>query len=428
MEKPEITKNKLNKLKKDFQNFEKSENPFLNTNLPKFFKKILTTFIDVYFVLQVFIGQEIIGKRIQMHRDFMPKNIKKVKMPPELTIDFLDTKEIHNKYEATLQTEVDTFLEILEKHFKAEDLAFFFRNIRSLDFKKVKQIKGSSIGTNTLGYYMVRNNKITLLKDFNTNTIIHELFHMASSYRDKKNDVSYSGFRQKGKGIDLGNGINEGYTELLANRYSNIVDSNCYIFESEAAKILEKIIGKDLMQSLYLQANLKGLITELSKYQTEEKIKQFLQNLDLWEKYKYDTNLSHKMDNCLKNIGTFLLEIYLEKTKRELKETYLKKEDNLQNFLQKIREYLYDTPLFSTLFSIEEIDSFFAKFLNNTIAEKKEQIEKYKWDEMEVKIKQEQAEWEQKFGNFNFTSQPTKVEPIKDFDFSKLPDDIVPKR
>ncbi len=414
MENLKIDKDNIAKLKKDWQNFMESENPFLRTNLPKFFKKILVAFFNVQVILPIFIGQKIIGKRIQIHHDFIPKNIKKVKMPPELAVDFLDTKEIHNKFEETFQTEVDTFFEILGKYFKKEDLSFFFRNIQSLNFKEVKQIDGNP---NTLGYYMARKNKITLLKNSDNNTIMHELFHMASSYRDQENGISYSGFHQKGKGINLGNGINEGYTELLANRYSNIVDSNCYIFETETAKILEKIIGKDLMQSLYLQANLKGLITELSKYQTEEKIRQFMQNLDLWEKYKNEPSLTEKMDNCKKNIGTFLLELYLTQTNIELKETNFKDENSLHSFLQKIRDYLYDNALLSYLFSTAEIDNFFAKFLNNTIDEKREQIAKYKQEQTELRIKEEQAEWDQKLGNFQFSNGPTKVEPIKDYYF-----------
>ena len=414
MENLKIDKDTLAKYIKDFQNFMQSENPFLRTNFPKFFKKILATVFNVQVILPVFIGQKLIGKRIQIHRDFLPKNIKKVKMPPELTVDFLDTKEIHNKFEETFQTEVDTFFEILGKSFKKEDLSFFFRNIQSLDFKEVKQIDG---GTNTLGYYAARKNRITLLKNSDNNTIMHELFHMASSYRDQENGILYSGFHQKGKEINLGNGINEGYTELLANRYSNINDSSCYIFETKVAKELEEIIGKDLMQSLYLQANLKALITELSKYQTEEKIMCFLQNLDLWEKYKNDFSLSKKMDNRKKNIGTFLLELYLAKAKMKLNETNFNDEDSLQIFLKKIRNYLYNTPVISTLFTSDEINSVLAKFLNNTIDEKREQIQKYKYDKMEAKIREEQAEWKQKFGNFKFSNGPTKVEPIKDYYF-----------
>ncbi len=417
MESIKMDKDYFDQFKKDFQSYAEMKNPLLKRNLPKFFKKLY----DIYFILPSYVT-EMIFNNVYFRRDFIPKNIKKVKMPPELSIDFLGTEQIHNKYEETMQKEIDKFLEILEKNFKPKDLTFFFRNIESLDFQKIEDKKD-----NTLAYYTAKDNKITFIKDFNSNTIIHELFHMASSYYEKDQDISYIGFRQKGKDLDIGIGLNEGYTEVLANRYSNINESRSYIHEKKYAKILEDIIGKDLMQSLYLQANLKGLINELTKYQTGENIRQFLQNMDLWETYKDDLSLKEKMDNCLKGIEIFLLKAYLEKTKIQIKEMTFENQNSLMFFLQEARTKAFEI---GSVFSINEIDNIIDNYLNDIIKEKKEQIDKLEWEQKQQKIQsainQELDELEEKFGKIKFNSEPIKVESMDDFTFYS--DDEVPKR
>lgn len=428
MKKIKIDKDYLNIVKKDFQNYVETKYPLLRKNLPKFIKK----FYNIYFIFPFYIIDRTFDN-ISFRRDFLPKNIKKVKMPPELTIDLLETNEIHNKYEETLQIEVDTFLDILEKNFKREDLTIFFRNIQTLDFKEVKELNDD-----TIGYYTPNNNKITLIEGADSNTIIHELFHMASSYVDKEHKITYTGFRQRGKELDLGKGLNEGYTELLANRYSNTIDSSGYIYETKYAKILEDIIGKELMQSLYLQANLKGLINELTNYQTEEKIMQFIQNMDILVKYKKDKLKENQINNCLKNIEIFLIETYLVKTKVQLKETYFQNKDSFEKCLQDIHTKAYGIPRSFFHFPTDEIDSIIENYLGNIINEKRQQIEKAEYEEMESRRKQEMLEWEKEFKKLQEFSEKIqghakKLPPIVDYNFvtgesDSLNNESLPKR
>lgn len=107
--------------------------------------------------------------------------------------------------------------------------------------------------------------------------ISHELMHAASSY--KYNDILGSGFHQTHKS---GIGINEGYTDLIAKRYFNKgIEQMCgYSYHRNIAEIVETIVGKQKMLNLYFHGNLQGLIKELSKYQSEEKVKQFILDLD----------------------------------------------------------------------------------------------------------------------------------------------------
>lgn len=85
----------------------------------------------------------------------------------------------------------------------------------------------------------------------------------------------------------IGEGINQGYTSLLTERYfgngENI--SNFHQYEKSVAEKLEIIIGQEKMENLYFTANLYGLIGELAKYEREEEILNFIQKVDFINEY-----------------------------------------------------------------------------------------------------------------------------------------------
>lgn len=99
---------------------------------------------------------------------------------------------------------------------------------------------------------------------------------MATSFQTK--EIRFVGFSQqslKGNIIEnYGVGICEGYTDLLANRYFNKIIS--YDIEAEISEQLENIVGRTGMEKLYLKADLKSLVTELSKYTSLEEINDFI--------------------------------------------------------------------------------------------------------------------------------------------------------
>ena len=54
-------------------------------------------------------------------------------------------------------------------------------------------------------------------------------------------------------------GLNEGYTELLAERiFSNESAGGIYEFYKEVTRLLEQIIGQEKMTSLYFTNDLRG--------------------------------------------------------------------------------------------------------------------------------------------------------------------------
>lgn len=119
------------------------------------------------------------------------------------------------------------------------------------------------------------------------NIYYHELFHMSSSGKAKDGycmGFSQSDFENEKK---IGDGINEGYTELLNERFFEFKNNNkMYIIYKIIAEIIESIIGEKKMMNLYFTANLKGLFSELSKKTDDNKAFEFVSALDSLDETK----------------------------------------------------------------------------------------------------------------------------------------------
>ena len=98
----------------------------------------------------------------------------------------------------------------------------------------------------------------------------------------KKDDVFNEGFYYYIEGTGyVGRGINEGYTEILRERYFDIdLRETGYLYEYQMTKILELIIGAEKMEHIYFKGNLLILIRELSNYCSLEEAKQFIDDMD----------------------------------------------------------------------------------------------------------------------------------------------------
>lgn len=123
----------------------------------------------------------------------------------------------------------------------------------------------------------------------------------------------FSGFSQSyfdkdtNKKISFGSGINEGYTEYLTKRYfARYIQNSNYKDLVSFVREIEKIIGYEKMEKLYFHADLKGLILELSKYISEEEIMKFINNVDFYNKHKFDKNARKLLEVTLKEIDEFL--------------------------------------------------------------------------------------------------------------------------
>ena len=280
----------------------------------------------------------------KLHRDYKPKNISKVLLPPKLSLEYseIDIKKIAAKKfgESILE-----FANVVIDSFSAEDLINFYNNINELKTKTRKfWLQNFILRSKTAGDYDPKKNEIRLEEYIVDRIIDHELFHMSSSKYE--NGIRYVGFSQNSlkHGIgQIGEGINEGYTELLSQRYffpDSRVTLN-YEYLTSIAEKVEQIVGKEKMQSLYLNANLNGLINELKQYTSEEEIMKFISNTDFLMIHMEDRILQlferNMISNCLKNVNKFLIVCYSKKLQKQVKDGEI---STNEDFLRRMSEFI----------------------------------------------------------------------------------------
>ena len=98
--------------------------------------------------------------------------------------------------------------------------------------------------------------------------IYHELLHLASTV---ENAPEYSVFE-------------EGYTQLLEERYFNKLKKyrgSIYPFEVEIMKNIELILGRDYLETMFFNGELKDAVNSLSKYTSLENIDKLIQNMNI---------------------------------------------------------------------------------------------------------------------------------------------------
>jgi len=178
------------------------------------------------------------------------------------------------------------FAKTLNSQLPAKDLRIMESNIRDI---KIKRNFINSIYMNAHGilqfYDPIPNLISTNYNNNKTKGIYHELFHMASCNFDSLRNKIYCGFMYDdiAHEFEIGRSLNEGYTELLANRYFGKDISNSskpYRFSQVYAEKIERIIGQEEMTHLYLNHDLVGLIADLEKYAKEDSIFNFLGQTD----------------------------------------------------------------------------------------------------------------------------------------------------
>lgn len=201
-------------------------------------------------------------------------------LPPPVIIQ----KETKIDYEKLANIEgkekILEFIYVLQNHFPPKDLIIFLNNLKSLQINPADLEDKDKIAKYFDACYDGANN--TIFFKANSDYLYHELFHVATCI--STNGIRYTGFKQycHENNYFLGSGLNEGYTELLTRRYfaQKLSNNHPYNYLTHIASLVEVIVGEAKMQSLYLSANLRGLIYELQKYNSREEIIDFLLMLD----------------------------------------------------------------------------------------------------------------------------------------------------
>lgn len=249
----------------------------------------------------------------RIKKDFAHKNGYMVIISDEdkQKIDSFDLEKIS---EFNHSTEILHFIDIVRKNFKDEDLAFMVKNLNRLNVYNLP-LEDYFRTDGLKAYYNICDNSIFLHEKNPENYVFHELFHAASAAgEDNAFCVGFANYSETSFGV----GINEGYTQLLTNRYFPS-DKNYlfYPYLTKIASILEYIIGKDEMQSMYMRGELNILFGKLSSLSSEEDAKNFIILLDniCFHLYKKGLNNESKeiLNQSLYEINVLLTKFAINK-------------------------------------------------------------------------------------------------------------------
>lgn len=242
---------------------------------------------------------------------------------------------------------INEAVELLSHELSKETMEIIKRNLTSIN--KIKN-KTSPKNKHDYGFYQTNSHSINiyLTQDdprIKRQILSHELMHAAASYSYK--NIMQNGFMQSIDSIEtIGLALNEGYTDLLSQRYfcQNIdIFTTPYEYQKTVSAITELIIGKQKMQELYFQGNLKELIEELSKYQEKNKVKQFILDLDTILNIQNSHNKYIKIPNekiiltqLYNRVNIFLYNAFSQKTKKEAQ--YLEESNHFLDLFTIIEE------------------------------------------------------------------------------------------
>lgn len=285
----------------------------------------------------IYITGKRVGNSYKLCRDSKVKSNQKVFITPEI-------EKKNGKVEGIICEEffrdsVIDFVKVVTENFDEKNLINLYNNASNLVVVKDKMFFMNLVsGTKYYGYY---SNSAIGYKEIHSRdigSVYHELFHMMSS--TYYNGVFYDGFQQSNDKFDIGGGLNEGYTELLTQRYfGDKKKRKSYPLEMNFASMLEKVIGKDKMENAYMNCDLPSIISELKQYESEENVMSFITNLDFFNKYFYERNVSmvkHKFfKEKLREASLFVTRCYIKKLKNEFNNG----EINGLEVIEKLNEY-----------------------------------------------------------------------------------------
>ena len=270
----------------------------------------LDTIASIFRFAVIYYASRKVTQGVALQIEYHFPKCKKIKMPPELVLESGDF-QVDDKIKAEDKAHILNFINTVCSNFSDDCLILLCNNLKSLKLKDTYHQK-HIFNPDVTGAYNLKKNAIIIRDCSLYNPIYHELFHLSSSIIQDK--TTFSGFSQDA----FGKGLNEGYTQLLTERYfakESVIDSS-YPIQKRIVQVLEIIVGKDEMEQLYMQANLKGLVDFLSKYATEKEILSFISNVDFTMQYlpnhKFLLFKKYLLRKAFSSISDFLIKIFIK--------------------------------------------------------------------------------------------------------------------
>ena len=204
-----------------------------------------------------------------------------------------------------INSEIIKFTKVVEKEFDEDLLLCYYMNIDCLNIIKVDKLYNNIINA----CYDPLSNVIEI-KRRTKYTIYHELFHMAA-----RNGLDTGFEKDLGTDKQHNRGLNEGYTDLMTHRYFGDLENDKagYQIEMTMARMVEEIVGKDLMEKFYLKCDPNSLEACLTEYMGI-KAYSMLDLLDDVERMtKNDVYSEYRIQKKIKQIYIYILEGYIKK-------------------------------------------------------------------------------------------------------------------
>ena len=228
-------------------------------------------------------------------------------------------EKINNLTSEKLQNKMETFKSTMEETFKSKDLKYMNDNLETL---RIFILKSKLLQYPYKAMYNNSSNELMILEE--DDTIYHELLHLSCNNRKNKNTIrGFTHYTKKQKNIlSFGTGLDEVYTEILANRLFNKEINATTPKTVELVLQLEQLI--DDLPSLYLNSDLYELVLELNKYTSLNESLEFIYNID--RLYTLEQNIKNhdKYNEIYSKTLYFLKQYQYKRNYQEQKKKILK--------------------------------------------------------------------------------------------------------
>ena len=224
-------------------------------------------------------------------------------------------KQVENKLKQSNEAIYEFYRE-LTRHTSPENLRNFISNIQfaTLD------INDSKKKCVFQSFYDQTKNKITIYTQL-PKTLTHDLLHLSSNNQSAKTNGFHAYGTFKEDSYEIGNGLDEGYTEILNQRYFQQVAINSPKLV-RLSSLIEKFYQnpKD-METDYFNACLENLILELTKSMDIKDAINIVLKIDYVAIHPNDHIFYHKVINKL-------IELYRQSHKRQETKEFVEEAKN----------------------------------------------------------------------------------------------------
>ena len=247
----------------------------------------INIFINLYYIKQIYTNykncrkqkkieqNEIKAKKLVLYKNL--EDLKHINLNTKLYANLTKNQQdiLLNAVEELKNDEPEIYLFASEllKNVKIDNLRHLLINSKQITIHYHPSTQKNKIA----GTYNSVNKQIDIYDKQNSDTLYHELLHASSSH-PIFNNVGFKIVLKQG-GI-LGEGLNEGYTEILNKRFFHN-KNDYYPYLQKLSLLIEKFYdNKEEMIEDYFNADIFKLIGQLLKYMSLEEIIDIIVDMD----------------------------------------------------------------------------------------------------------------------------------------------------